>query len=354
VRDIQIHPRDNDLIVATHGRGLYVLDDITPLQEIRTAFGIDVTMFDVRNAIRWNFSNRDGNLGYRAWAGENPPYGAMVAYVLKDSAKAVTLTVTDASGAVIRTIKNLPNQSGLNRTTWDLRFDGPEGGVERPRPDAPPPLKGPWHVYDRDVTLESFGTPPGPAVKAGRYTLALDVDGRKLTKPVTVQLDPRYDLPPADVVAQERTGLELRDLTARVNGIVDNTNDLIAQLRELKQQLDSGGRRVADGAHALALVDSTIKELTYFRDSTLTRPEPVMSYRQYPRLREEVTTVAGMVWRGIHAPTAGETLRTSELKTETDAAQTRLDRLTGTRIDAINKLFGTTPRILTPKPKVIS
>jgi hypothetical protein len=61
-----------------------------------------------------------------------------------------------------------------------------------------------------------------------------------------------------------------------------------------------------------------------------------------------------MVWRGIHAPTAGEALRTGELKTETDQAQTRLDRLINTRIDAINKLFGTTPRILTPKPKIVS
>jgi len=64
--------------------------------------------------------------------------------------------------------------------------------------------------------------------------------------------------------------------------------------------------------------------------------------------------VAGMVWRGIHAPTAGETLRAGELKTETDQAQARLDRLIGTRIEAINKLFGTTPRILARKPKVVS
>jgi hypothetical protein len=354
VRDIQIHPRDNDLIVATHGRGLYVLDDITPLQQIRSALGSDVALFDIRNAVRWNFANKDGNLGYRAWAGENPPYGALIAYTLKDSAKAVTLTVTDASGAVIRTMKKLPNQAGLNRTTWDLRFEAPEGGVERPRPDTPPPPKGPWHVYDRDVTLESFGTPPAPMVKAGQYTLTLDVDGRKLAKPVVVELDPRYDVPAADVVAQEHTGLELRDLVARVNGIMDNTNDLITQLKGLKQQLDSGGRQLAQKDQAIALVDSTIKELTHFRDSTLTRPEPVMGYRQYPRLREEVTTVSGMVWRGIHAPMAGEKLRTTELKTETDAAQARLDRLIGTRIDAINKLFGTTPRILAPKPKVIS
>jgi hypothetical protein len=269
----------------------------------------------------------------------------------------VTLTVSDGSGAVIRTVKKLANQSGLNRTTWDLRFDPPDnGGVDRPKPGEPPPAppKGPWRVYDRDVTLESFGTPPAPMVKPGKYTLTLDVDGRKLTKPVVVELDPRYDLPPADVVAQEKTGLELRDLTGRVNRIVDGTNDLLKQLEGLKQQLDSGGSRVPQGAHALALVDSTIRELTHFRDSTLVRPEPVMGYRQYPRLREEITTVAGMVWRGIHAPTAGETLRTGELKTETDQAQTRLDRLINTRIDAINKLFGTTPRIITPKPKVIS
>ena len=94
VRDIQIHPRDNDLLLATHGRGLYILDDITPLQQIRVGEGSDVTLFDVRPAVRWSFWNRDGNLGYSAWAGENPPYGALIAYTLKDSAKAVTITVT--------------------------------------------------------------------------------------------------------------------------------------------------------------------------------------------------------------------------------------------------------------------
>jgi len=82
VRDIQIHPRDNDLLLATHGRGLYIMDDITALQQLEAAKGSDVAVFDVRPAVRWNMWSRDGNLGQKTWRGENPPQGALITYYL--------------------------------------------------------------------------------------------------------------------------------------------------------------------------------------------------------------------------------------------------------------------------------
>ena len=76
-----------------------------------------------------------------------------------------------------------------------------------------------------------------------------------------------------------------------------------------------------------------------------------MGFRQYPRLVDEITTVAGMVWRGISRPTAGESLRVGELKQETDQAQARLDTIVSTRIARVNELLGGTPHVIPPAKK---
>ena len=223
--------------------------------------------------------------------------------------------------------------------------------------------RGRSRVSDRDATLESFGIPGGPAAQPGTFTFTLDVDGRKLTKTMTVELDPRYDIAASDVVMQRTTGLELRELTSRVNAIVGSTTDLLRQLTALRTQLggDDTSRVAATrpaGVAApratpqtMAAIDSAIRDLTHFRDSTLVRPEPQMGYRQYPRLLEEVSNVDGMVWRGISAPTAGEKLRLTELKQETDQAQARLDALVTTRIARVNELLGGTPHVIPPTKK---
>ena len=97
VRDIQIHPRDNDLIVATHGRGLYIMDDITPLQQVAESVRTDARLFDVRPATRWTVWGKDGNLGQAVWRAPNPPAGAVINYFLKDAPKdevVITISVT--------------------------------------------------------------------------------------------------------------------------------------------------------------------------------------------------------------------------------------------------------------------
>ncbi|MGH9408364.1 MAG: VPS10 domain-containing protein, partial [Vicinamibacterales bacterium] len=131
VRDIQIHPRDNDLIIATHGRGMYILDDITALQHIDDAMATEAQLFDIRPATRWTIWNKDGSLGQAVWRGPNPPEGAVIDYYLKGPAQDVTMTVTDKSGKTIRTVRNLPHEAGVNRSTWDLHYDAATGGGGR-------------------------------------------------------------------------------------------------------------------------------------------------------------------------------------------------------------------------------
>ena len=122
--DILIHPRDNDLIVATHGRSVWIADDITPLQqltpEVRDA---DATLFDIRPAVAWlnDQQNNQQVGGQKVFIGENAPRGAAISYYLKSAASGdVKITVADATGRVIRTLDG-PKTGGhqpRHRGTW--------------------------------------------------------------------------------------------------------------------------------------------------------------------------------------------------------------------------------------------
>src|SRR6185295_18176460 len=126
VRDIVVHPRDNDLIVATHGRGVFILDSAAGLQELATAKANDVFLFDVRQATRYQMWGKDSNLGQKTFAAQNPPAGALIDYYLKaDVNGPIVITIADKSGKTIRTIRSNDNKAGVNRVVWDLRYDPP-------------------------------------------------------------------------------------------------------------------------------------------------------------------------------------------------------------------------------------
>jgi len=182
------------------------------------------------------------------------------------------------------------------------------------------------------------------------------VNGRQLTKPVQVQLDPRSDMTAAQLATQNQTAAQLNDILARVNRVITGADDLLAQLTSLQTQLrreQGGGGGVVQQGQVLGDVDGAIKDLRQFRDSVLARPLPGLGYRQYPRLREEAQTVAGMVSRPMMPPTAGELLRMNELRTEADQAQARLDAIVSGRITKINQSLSGTPHVITPSRPVI-
>jgi photosystem II stability/assembly factor-like uncharacterized protein len=377
VRDIQIHPRDNDLLLATHGRGLYILDDITALQQLESVKTQDVVVFDARPAVRWNMWSRDGNLGQKTWRGENPPAGALITYYLREQPPGeVNLTITDKDGKVVRRMRRVNDEAGVNRVSWDLRYDAPPGGPAGGAARAA--ASGGAQGTPADTSLGAlrarrraategagegsnddnpFAGPQAPSVLPGTYTVALSVGGREYKKELQVEMDPRSDMTPAQVIAQHDAAIQLRDLTLRVNQVIATTDDVVRQLTSLQDQLRRSPRSGTDGVVAapdstqrrvLADVDSALRDLRHFRDSVLARPLPGLGYRQYPRLREEVQTVSGMVWRPLKPPTAGEMLRLGELKTETDGAQARLDAIISSRVARINQALAGTPHVITP------
>jgi len=382
VRDIQVQPRDNDLLVATHGRGLYIMDDITPLQQLTTATASadDAVLFDMRPAIRWNFWNKDGNLGQRKWAGENPPNGAIISYYLKAQPPGeVNVEIADASGRVVRRFSRVMDEAGVSRITWDGRYDvaaggaGGRGGGGRGGAGFGGGAAGAGGAA-ADTSLAAlrerrraaaaqgaaaggggeegfFFGGGGVAVLPGTYQVSVVVGGKKFTKPVTIANDPRVEMTPAQVTAQHDAALQLQALTQRVTRVIASVDDIITQLTNSQTAL----RRDARGnAAVLTEIDGTIRDLRHFRDSVLARPLAGLGYRQYPRLREEVQTVSGMVSRPQWPMTAGEQLRFGELRTETDGAQARLDGIIKDRVERINEMLKGTQHVITPAaPRVV-
>jgi hypothetical protein len=376
-----VHPRDNDLLLATHGRGLYIMDDVSALQNLSAAQATDATLFDIRPAIRWNQWNRDGNLGQKKWTGENPPQGALITYYLKSQPPGeVNITISDKDGRPVRRMRRVADDAGINRVVWDLRHDPPAGGgggrggrggggaagasTEGPQGGAAPDTSlaglrarraaAAVNAEEAQPSAEEggFGGRGGGGgleVLPGTYTVSVSVNGKQLTKPVQVELDPRSDMTPAQLTAQFQTATQLNDLAARVNRIVTGTDDLLAQLTSLQTQL----RRAQGSPTVLANIDTTVKELRHFRDSVLARPLAGLGYRQYPRLREEVQTVSGMVSRPMMPPTQGELLRMGELKAEADQAQARLDAIIQNRVMRINQALTGTPHVITPQQRPI-
>jgi hypothetical protein len=230
VHDLQL--KDDDLVVGTHGRSLYILDDVTPLREWSSAVeAAQAHLFAPRPALRWQL---DPPVSTQSKGpGENPPAGAIVYYWLKDEPKQdVVLEVLDASGALVRTLtsrklepavpeddpdpeepktlKPLPKQAGLARAVWDLRYEGA------------PRIK--------NAKVDSGEPETGPLALPGSYTLRLRAGAETLTTALEVRLDPRVSLPRAELDEQLAFALGLRDDLTRVAATV-------SELRSVREQL---------------------------------------------------------------------------------------------------------------------
>ncbi len=168
--DILVHPRDNDLIVATHGRSVWIADDITPLQQWTPQVqAADVHVFDTRPAMAYLNDQQHGQQvgGQKVFVGENAPRGAAIHYYLKsDPAGEVRISIADATGKVIRDLEG-PAKAGISRVWWNLAPNLPPGGQGRGG---------------------GRGAAP-PTVEPGTYVVTLAVNGKTYMKPIMVLQD---------------------------------------------------------------------------------------------------------------------------------------------------------------------
>ena len=382
IRDLRVHPRENDLIIGTHGRGIWILDNITSIQELAQAMASDVHMFDIRPATRYQIWGKDANLGQKTFSADNPPFGAFIDYYLKvDVEGAITVTVTDKSGQTIRTIRSNANKAGVNRVVWDLRYDaqarsrdrlasqfagrraaGRSGGRDDGPPSAETEQGGDESESSAQVQRAGRGGRFGggsPQVVPGEYIITLRAGGKQLTKTVRVELDPRIKISEAELEAQLKSSLELRDLSDKLNEVVSRIDDLKRQLAALAGTMRRGGdapesadgdgeegaARRNRGQGGMSEIRSAIDELDKLR-STLVR-EGQFNYRFAPKLREEVRSLMGAIIRPIAAPTEPQLFRLSEVKAETEKAVADLNAIIANRIRKINEQLSSRPHIVT-------
>ncbi|HEV7397440.1 MAG TPA: hypothetical protein VGN86_13085 [Pyrinomonadaceae bacterium] len=268
VRDLVV--KGNDLVIATHGRSFWILDDITPLRlaNQRLANSGD-TLFTPAAAIRLRKNeSRDTPLPRGTPAGKNPPTGAIIDYVLQSAPKdPITLAIYDSTGILIRKYSSgdlapkleesqsfptywlpapvlLPAKAGMNRFVWDLRY-------ERPRA-----LRYGYSISA--VPGNAIMEPEGPLVLPGKYEVRLSVNGNTLSAPLEVKMDPRVHPAPTALREQLAVAQKISEAMQQSYETVLGVRSLLRQTSEVEAKLADRNRPVLD---ALKAFDGKLKAI---------------------------------------------------------------------------------------------
>jgi photosystem II stability/assembly factor-like uncharacterized protein len=338
VHDIRIHPRENDLVIGTHGRGIYIIDDITPLERLAEAERVShVYLFPAKAATLFNYngsipggSRGAGAVGERSYSAPNPPYGTTLTYYIKDSlpkGRALTLAVIDSTGKRIRDL-TVNNKPGMHRVTWDLRL-------------APPYLNPP-----RTAAQGGQGNrnqPTGAFVLPGRYTARLSLVGNDtlMTESsetqLTVNPDPLIPLS----AAEYRTLWEMRVNTgsqqAKVQAVVRTAEQLKDQMTEVKAALKAGAAPDSLTRQANSIDREVDDILTKVRGRQGPDANDVDDKQFHPSIQDRVNGVASEIGDVTSPPTQiqRETLELAMSDLAKEVA--RLNALLTTRVPALNR-----------------
>ncbi|NJD08974.1 MAG: glycosyl hydrolase [Gemmatimonadetes bacterium] len=240
VHDLVIQPRENDLVVATHGRGIYILDDIAALERLPARAAAPV-LFAPRPALIRNQHTGSTIPGDRNYRGANLPAGASVAVLLPAATTgAFTLQIADSAGAPVRTL-TVPARPGLHRLSWDLRYAAP----------TPAPAAARAQADEEDGPR--FGAATGPYVWPGRYTVTLSGPGVPAgTAPVelVVRRDPLVAVPEAELRSLHAVRMRVYLAQRKAAGVLEQLDSAQAGITRALQGRDSAAAAVA-GARAV-------------------------------------------------------------------------------------------------------
>jgi photosystem II stability/assembly factor-like uncharacterized protein len=311
MRDLWIH--DNDLIVATHGRSFWILDDLTPLRQISDSVErAPAHLFKPETAYRIRRdTNTDTPLPPGEPAGQNPPDGAIIDYYLAQPASgAVTLEILDAKGDVVRRYsstdklpvtlaelqkqliplywirmpKILPASAGMHRWVWDLRL-------------APPKVE----KYEYPISAIPHDTPrvpQGPLVLPGRYSVRLSVEGQTYTGPLTVKMDPRVKTPFTGLEQEFRAERHLASMMTQTTEAVGEAHSVREQLQRLSKQASG------TTSQSIASLEKKVEDLLGGGG----RPLGVVSTKPtLGKLSGDVSTLYDAVGQADAAPTPAQT-----------------------------------------------
>ncbi|MEP6718180.1 MAG: glycoside hydrolase [bacterium] len=338
VRDLII--KGDDLCVATHGRGFWILDNITPLRQLEAKVtSAEAFLFRPQTAIRvrWNM-NTDTPLPPDEPGGENPPDGAVIDYYLgAPPSGPVTLEIRDAAGQLVRRYSSadplpaidpmlaiptywvrppqgLSGAPGMHRFLWNMHY---------------PPVPGEKPSYP--IAAIYRNTAPdftSPWVMPGRYTVVLNVNGKSYTQALTVQMDPRVKTSPRDLTEQFRLSKQLYDEWVAFNVIADQSNPIRKQIADL--------RSTAKANEVKAQIDTFVQKLDELVGASGPRPDlanKLTTQSALARLR----TVFGIIQEADVAPTPQMAAAAGQLLTDAQLLKTRWQGFRSQDISTLNQ-----------------
>ncbi|MGH3116469.1 MAG: WD40/YVTN/BNR-like repeat-containing protein, partial [Gaiellales bacterium] len=332
VDDIVVSARDNDLILGTHGRSIIILDDMTPLERATPEIlSSDAHLFAPRPAIQHYEMRMLPTPGASEFSGPNPAYGALITYYLRDdppppapakptSSKGtntsgppdlaktppppptVKITIAAPDGSVVRELEG-PDQKGMNRVAWDLRY--------------------PLGIKVEETDEGWFGPPKGPLVMPGTYSVKLRARGRELTERVDVRVDPR--------VKTTTEALQARHAAARATAELQRAFvEGAALLQDAGKRFDELERRVkeSDQKDADAAVADAKKTVADLREKF----KPGWGG---PRFR--IFDLAGQLQASTSAPTEAQLRTIDQLTPEVTANVERLNAFVGRELPELER-----------------
>src|SRR5229473_3019848 len=329
---ITVQEHFNDLVISTYGRGFWILDDITPLQQATAeVLNSSAHLFTPRAAYRFRGITVPYSSPDDPTAGQNPPYGASINYYSKAAPKAEpSIKIVDAEGKTVRTIRGTRN-AGVNRVWWDLRT---EQSKEVRLHTSP--------AYAPEVRVGAEGWRPLPEggrmsllVPPGTYTVKLIVDGQEFSQPLTVLKDPNVAGNDSDIQKQTAMLLDLRKDLETAADMVNQIELIRGQLENLKSLLQSvAGVRTA--------ADDLDKKLIDIEDNLIQRKitgQGQDTVRFPPKLISKINYLAGGVNSGDFAPTTQQIEVHSMFKAQLASLRKRLDDVVSGDVGSFNRML---------------
>lgn len=338
VHDLVIH--GDDLVIATHGRSFWILDDIEPLREITAELAsLSQHLFRPQTAVRvYGNVNVDTPLPPETPVGANPPAGAVIDYYLSRDANEVTLEVLDSHGNLVRRFSSadlpeavpidlefptywirpaaaLAKEAGMHRFVWDLRY---------PKPPVVKHEYGSATVFGQTTPESTLGAIALP----GDYQVVLKVDGRTQVEPLTLRKDPRVATSEKDLAAQF-------ELETRLSAALSKNYAALQDARELRTRLESIAYRTEDGSGPDDVMLS-IKSLDAKTGALAEDPEPGAGANM-AGLNRRLATLLAAVETADAAPTAQETAAAEDLLAELSGQLNAWEKLKIANLTALNQ-----------------
>ncbi|MCU1311422.1 MAG: hypothetical protein JWO20_2547 [Candidatus Angelobacter sp.] len=340
VRDVII--KNDDLVAATHGRGFWILDDITPLRQLQSkVLAGDAFLFRPQDSyrVRWNM-NSDTPLPPDEPATPNPPDGAIIDYYLKSATSGpISLEIRDNAGRVVRHYSSadpvepadpmlaipaywprppqvLSNGAGIHRFLWDMHY-APTPGVKPSYPISA--------IY-RDTAPEATS----PWVMPGQYTVVLTANGQNYSQPLTVKMDPRVKTPSAELAQQFKLSEDLYADTRTVSAAMDQVKGLRVEIKDRQKNVP------AELAASLTALDQKLQTLGGGEGGRGAGGGRGGDPKTFTALRAALLALMGMVQEADVAPTTGQTEAAANLKRAEQAVLDGWQSLKTQDIAAVN------------------